>query len=161
MSLIENRLDELGYRLPAPLKLPDGVTLRFPWVRIHRDRAILSGHGPLDSDGHLVTPQGRVGGQISIDQGYDLARLTGLAMLASLKTAPGDLDRIESWLRVFGMVCAEPGFAAHPRIIDGFTDLVVEIFGPERGSHARSAIGVASLPFGIAVEIEGEVAIKT
>ena len=92
-----------------------------------------------------------------MEQGYEAARLTGLAILGSLKRELGDLDRIAAWSRVFGMVNSAPGFNQQPAVINGFTDLIIEVFGPEIGRHARSAVGLAELPFGIPVEIEGEV----
>ncbi len=95
-----------------------------------------------------------------MEEGYQAAKLTGLAVLASLKAELGELDRIAAWLRVFGMVNATQNFDQFPLVINGFTDLIVELFGPDRGKHARSAVGMAGLPFGIAVEIEAEVAIR-
>jgi enamine deaminase RidA (YjgF/YER057c/UK114 family) len=85
------------------------------------------------------------------------ARLTGLAILGSLKRELGDLDRVASWVRIFGMVNSAPGFNKQPAVINGFTDLIIEVFGPDRGAHARSAVGMGELPFNIPVEIEGEV----
>jgi enamine deaminase RidA (YjgF/YER057c/UK114 family) len=156
---IESRLAELGLGLPEPMRLPPDVSLPFPWVRVHGDRAFVSGHAPLAPDGSLATPLGKVGDQVTPDQAYRAARLTALAVLASLQRELGDLDRITAWLRVFGMVNAAPGFTATPGVINGFSDLVLEVWGPEAGSHARSAVGLAELPFGIPVEIEAEVAI--
>jgi enamine deaminase RidA (YjgF/YER057c/UK114 family) len=160
MSEIEARLAALGLSLPAPMQLPQGVSLPFPWVRVHGDRAYVSGHGPLMADGTIARPLGRVGADLTLEQGYQAARLTGLAVLASLKAELGELDRIVAWLRVFGMVNCAPGFDRFPAVINGFTNLIVELFGPERGRHARSAVGMAGLPFGIPVEIEAEVAIR-
>ena len=160
LSEIEARLEALGLTLPAPIKLPPGVVLSFPWVRVHGDRAFISGHGPLAPDGSLAKPLGKVGRELSLEQGYEAAKLTGLAMLASLKSELGELDRITAWLRVFGMINAGGEFNQFPTVINGFTDLIVGLWGPERGTHARSAVGLAGLPFGIPVEIEAEVAIR-
>ena len=157
MSTIERRLTELGLTLPAPLKFPLGVVLPFPWVRIVGNRALISGHGPTDVDGALALPLGKVGREVTLEQAYTAARLAGLAILGSLERELGTLDRIAGWSRVFGMVNSAPGFNRQPAVINGFTDLVIEVFGPERGAHARSAVGMAELPFGIPVEIEGEV----
>jgi enamine deaminase RidA (YjgF/YER057c/UK114 family) len=157
---IERRLAEMGLVLPKPLRLPPGAELPFPWVRIHQDRAFVSGHGPLLPDGSLATPLGKVGAEVSPEQAYDAARSTALAMLSSLRGALGDLDRVSAWLRVFGMVNTAPGFTATPTVINGFSDLILELWGPDAGSHARSAVGMAELPFGIPVEIEAEVAIS-
>ena len=160
MSTPEDRLAELGLVLPAPLQLPPGVTLPFPWVRIVGTRAIISGHGPTNSDGSLAEPLGKVGADVSEEQAYEAARLTGMAILGSLKRELGSLERIASWTRVFGMVNSAPGFIRQPAVVNGFTDLIVSVFGQERGAHARSAVGLAELPFGIPVEIEGEVELR-
>lgn len=159
MALIEQRLQALGLVLPAPLQLPPGATLPFPWVRIVGSRALVSGHGPTNADGSLAHPLGKVGAELTVEQGYAAARLTGLAILASLQRELGDLDRIERWVRVFGMVNSAPGFNRQPAVINGFTDLIVAVFGSEAGAHARSAVGMAELPFNIPVEVEGEVSL--
>src|SRR4029079_351271 len=109
MSRIGERIQELKLVLPAPLKLPPGVVLPFPWVRIVGSRALISGHGPMNADGSLARPFGKVGAEVSLDQGYTAARLTCLAILGSLERAIGDLDRISAWTRVFGMVNSAPG----------------------------------------------------
>jgi len=157
VSKIEQRLTELGLTLPAPLQLPPGVTLPFPWVRIVGTRALFSGHGPTNLDGSLARPFGKVGRDVSLEQANRSARLTALAVLGSLKRELGDLDRIAAWLRIFGMVNSAPGFNKQPAVINGFTDLIIEVFGPDKGAHARSAIGMAELPFDMPVEVEGEV----
>jgi len=156
---IEAKLDELGLILPAPMRLAPNVTLPFPWVRVHGNRAFVSGHGPLQPDGSLAEPLGKVGQQVTAEQGYHAAGLTGLAVLGSLKRELGDLDRITAWLRVFGMVNAAPGFNRTPGVINGFSDLILKLWGPDAGRHARSAVGLAELPMDIPVEIEAEVAI--
>lgn len=157
MARIEQRLAALGLVLPPPVTPPPGVVLPFQFVRLVGRRAIVSGHGPLDADGRIAAPLGKLGVELTVEQGYTAARLTGLAMLGSLQRALGDLDRITAWTRVFGMVASAPGFQQQPAVINGFSDLLLELFGPEVGAHARSAVGMAELPFGIPVEIEGEV----
>ncbi|MCY1542036.1 putative endoribonuclease [compost metagenome] len=157
MARIEQRLAALGLVLPPPVTPPPGVLLPFQFVRLVGRRAIVSGHGPLDADGRIAAPLGKLGAELTVEQGYAAARLTGLAMLGSLQRALGDLDRITAWTRVFGMVASAPGFQQQPAVINGFSDLILELFGPEVGAHARSAVGMAELPFGIPVEIEGEV----
>lgn len=157
MSKIAQRLHALGITLPAPLQLPPGVVLPFPWVKVVGSRALISGHGPTNLDGSLAQPLGKVGRDVTLEQAYAAARLTGCAILGSLQRALGDLDRIASWVRVFGMVNSAPGFNRQPAVINGFTDLILEVFGPEVGAHARSAVGLAELPFNIPVEVEGEV----
>ena len=156
---IESSLASLGLELPEPMKLPSGLVLPFPWVRLWPGRAFVSGHGPLQPDGSLLAPLGKVGADVTEEQAYQAARATALAMLASLRRALGDLDRVTAWLRVFGMVNAAPGFNRAPAVINGFSDLILQLWGPDAGPHARSAIGVAELPFSIPVEIEAEVAV--
>lgn len=157
---IERRLAELGLALPAPTRSPPGARLPFAWVHVAGNRAVVSGHGPTTSDGSLAHPLGKVGAEVTVEEGYAAARLTALAVLASLKQAIGDLDRIERWVRVFGMVNSAPGFDRQPAVINGFSELILELWGPQRGAHARSAVGMAELPFDIPVEIEAEVELK-
>ena len=160
MSTPEDRLAELGLILPAPLQLPPGITLPFPWVRVVGTRVIISGHGPTNTDGSLAEPLGKVGTEVTEEQAYIAAWLTGMAILGSLKRELGSLERIACWTRVFGMVNSAPGFTRQPAVINGFTNLIVSVFGQERGAHARSAVGLAELPFRIPVEIEGEVELR-
>jgi enamine deaminase RidA (YjgF/YER057c/UK114 family) len=159
MAAIEARLVELGLVLPAQTKMPSGVRLPFSWVRVRGNRAFVSGHGALNEDGSLAGPLGKVGDAVSAEQAYHSARLTALAILSSLKATLGDLDRVSAWLRIFGMVNAAPGFDQLPAVINGCSDLILTLYGPERGDHARSAVGMAMLPFGIPVEIEAEIEI--
>ena len=161
MARIESRLSELGLVLPPPLTPPPGVVLPFQFVRIVGRRALISGHGPQGRDGAFAEPLGKLGLELSVDQGYLAARLTAVSILSSLQRALGDLDRITAWGRMFGMVNSAPGFMKQPSVINGFSDLILELYGPEVGAHARSAVGMAELPFNIPVEIEGEVEIQT
>jgi enamine deaminase RidA (YjgF/YER057c/UK114 family) len=156
MSQIDERLSQLGLSLPAPPAAPPGVTFTFELVRVAGDVAYVSGHGPFDGSDVLVV--GRVGDEVSVEQAYEAARATALSMLASLKAALGDLDRISGWIKALGLVNGAPGFNATPAVINGFSDLIVELWG-DRGRHARSAIGVAELPFNMPVEIEAIVAL--
>ena len=158
---VEARLDELGLVLPEPLEVPPGLVLPFSFVRVRGDRAYISGHGALNPDGSLAGPFGKVGAEVSVEQGYEAARLTALAVLASLKRALGDLDRVSAWLRVFGMVNSAPGFDRQPNVINGFSELILELYGPEAGGHARSAVGMAGLPLGMPVEVEAEVEVRS
>jgi enamine deaminase RidA (YjgF/YER057c/UK114 family) len=157
---IEAKLEELGLVLPGPIKTPPGLVLPFSWVRVRGDRAYVSGHGPINPDGSLADPLGKVGAEVSEEEAYEAARLTALAMLASLKRELGDLDWISAWLRIFGMVNSAPGFDKQPNVINGFSDLILSVFGPEAGDHARSAVGMAELPLGMPVEIEAEVELR-
>jgi enamine deaminase RidA (YjgF/YER057c/UK114 family) len=160
VSSIDLRLKSLGLALPEPLRLPPEVVLPFPWIRVVGSRALISGHGPTNPDGSLAQPLGKVGAEVSEEQAYSAARLTGLAILGSLKRELGSLDRIAAWVRIFGMVNSAPGFNRQPAVINGFTDLIIEVFGAVKGAHARSAVGMAALPFNIPVEIEGEVQLE-
>ena len=154
---VEARLEELGLVLPEPLKAPPGLQLPFSWVRVRGNRAYVSGHGAQNPDGSLAGPFGKVGAEVSLEQGYEAARLTALSVLGNLKRTLGDLNRLSAWLRVFGMVNSAPGFNQQPNVINGFSDLIIEVYGSEVGDHARSAVGMAELPLGLPVEIEAEV----
>jgi enamine deaminase RidA (YjgF/YER057c/UK114 family) len=156
---IEERLAALGIRLPPPMTPPPGVVLPFSPVRVVGDRAYISGHGPQNEDGTFAGPFGKVEGDVSVEQATQAARLVAISILGSLKRELGDLDRVTAWLRVFGMVNSSPGFRRQPAVINGFSDLIIELYG-EAGAHARSAVGLAELPFGIPVEIEAEVQIR-
>jgi enamine deaminase RidA (YjgF/YER057c/UK114 family) len=147
------RLQALGLTLPPP---PAPIGNYVPY-RIGGNLLFLSGVGPRKADGSLIT--GKVGASVSIEQGYEAARICGLNMLTNMIAALGSLDRVDTILKVLGMVNAVPDFQQHPRIIDGCTDLLVEVFG-DNGRPARSAVGVASLPRDIAVEIEAVILIK-
>jgi enamine deaminase RidA (YjgF/YER057c/UK114 family) len=157
MTIIESRLVAMGLELPAPLIPPPGVILPFQAVRIVGTRAFISGHGPQNADGSVGHWRGKLGAELGVEEGYAAARSTALSILASLKRSLGDLDRIAAWQRVFGMVNSAPGFNRQPSVINGFSDLILELFGPEIGGHSRSAVGMAGLPFDIPVEVEGEV----
>jgi enamine deaminase RidA (YjgF/YER057c/UK114 family) len=154
---METKLEELGLALPGPTKTPTELVLPFSWVRVRGDRAYVSGHVPLNPDGSFAGPFGKVGAEVCEEEAYEAARLTALAALASLKRALGDLDRVTAWLRVFGMVNSAPGFDQQPNVINGYSDLILELYGPEVGDHARSAVGMAGLPLGMPVEAEVEI----
>jgi enamine deaminase RidA (YjgF/YER057c/UK114 family) len=157
MSHIADRLAALGLVLPPPMTPPPGFVLPFKPVIITGTRVLFSGHGPQSPDGGDAHPLGKVGRDLTLEQGYTAARLTMLSILGSLHRALGDLDRIAGWPRIFGMVNSAPGFNRQPAVINGASDLVLELFGPEVGAHTRSAVGMAELPWDIPVEIEGEV----
>jgi enamine deaminase RidA (YjgF/YER057c/UK114 family) len=140
------RLAELGIELP-PVSRPAGSYVGCVVV----DEVVhVGGHGPVDGK-EIV--RGKVGADLDLEAGRRAARMTGLSILATLEAELGDLDRIERIVKVFGMVNTAPGFDQTPAVIDGCSDLLLEVFG-ERGRHTRSAVGLAELPFGIAVEIE-------
>ncbi|MEX1211328.1 MAG: RidA family protein [Balneolaceae bacterium] len=122
------------------------------------DMLYLSGRGPVMPDGGYMT--GKLGSDLSVEEGYEAARLTGIDLLAAIKAELGDLNRVKRIVKVLGVVNAEPEFQEHPSVINGFSDLMVDVFG-DRGQHARSALGMGSLPFGIPVEIEMIVQVRT
>lgn len=160
MSKYETRLADIGLFLPSPMKLPPGVVLPAPWVNVRGDRAFVSGHGPQQADGSPAGPFGAVGQDVSVHEARELAKKTGLSILGSLKRELGDLDRITGWCRVFGMVNCAARFDDPPVVINGFSELILDVFGPDVGAHSRSAVGVAGLPFNLAVGIEAEVMIS-
>jgi len=153
---VENRLSELGLSLPAPFAPPPGVEFAFDLVRVHGDLAYVSGHLPVDGSDVLV--RGKVDADVSVEKAYEAARLTGLSILASLKQELGDLDRVRGWIKALGLVNCSPGFSKTPAVINGFSELILEIWG-EAGRHSRSAIGAAELPFDVPVEVEAIVEI--
>jgi enamine deaminase RidA (YjgF/YER057c/UK114 family) len=155
---IEAKLEELGLVLPEPMQVPPGLRLPFSWVRVRSNRAYISGHIALNTDGSVAGPLGKVGAEVSAEEGYQSARLVALAHLASLKRALGDLDRVTAWLRVFAMVNVAPEFNQTPLVTNGYSDLILELYGPEVGTHARSSIGMM-IPLNAPVNCEAEVEI--
>ncbi|MGG5818744.1 RidA family protein [Falsiroseomonas sp. HW251] len=145
----EQRLRERNIALPRITPVP-GINNVFA-VR-SGNLVFLSGLGPRRFEGGFET--GKVGRDVTVEQAYQHARLTGLGLLAVLRDFLGGLDSVTRVVKVFGMVNAVPEFTEHPRVINGCSDLFVEVFGDERGRHARTGVGMASLPFGITVEIE-------
>ena len=143
---IANRLRELGIELP-PVFPPAG---NYHGCVIDDGLAYVGGHGPVAGSDVV---RGKVGLDLTLETARDAARMTGLSILATLNDELGDLDRIERIVKVFGMVNVAPGFNQTPAVIDGCSDLLVEVFG-DAGRHTRSAVGLAELPFDIAVEIE-------
>jgi enamine deaminase RidA (YjgF/YER057c/UK114 family) len=156
MGRIEEKLDELGLELPKPFAPPSGVEFKFDLVRVSGGIAYVSGHGPVDGDATLLS--GKVGDAVSVEHASEAARLTGLAIIASLRRELGELDRVSGWVKSLGLVNCAPGFNQMPAVINGFSGLILEVWG-DRGRHARSAIGVAELPFDWPVEVEAIVAI--
>jgi enamine deaminase RidA (YjgF/YER057c/UK114 family) len=158
MGRIEDRLSELGLELPAPFAPPPGVEFPFDLVKVHGGLGYVSGHLPVDGAEVLVS--GRVGDGLTVEQGYEAARLVGLSIFASLAATLGELDRVTGWVKALGLVQCAPGFDKPPAVINGFTDLVLEVWGPDAGRHARSAIGADQLPFDVPVEVEAVVEIS-
>jgi len=158
---VERRLEELGLTLPASAALPAGVEIPFAWVRLRGNRAYVSGHGALDPGGSPVGPFGSVPNEVSLEDGQRSARLATLAMLASLKSVLGDLDRVTAWLIISGYVNAEPGYAQTTAVMNPVSALILDLYGTDVGTHARTAIGVAALPLNLPVVISAEVEIAT
>jgi len=144
---VEERLRELGIELPEP---PPPLGNYIGAVTVG-NLVFLSGHGPRSASGEYSS--GKVGGELTPEQGQEEARQVGLNMLATHRAEIGDLDRVRRVVKTLGMVNAAPDFRNHPKVIDGFSDLMVEVFG-EKGRGARSAVGMGSLPFQIPVEVE-------
>jgi enamine deaminase RidA (YjgF/YER057c/UK114 family) len=144
----EARIKELKLELP-PAPKPAGV---YKPVVVSGNMAYVSGHGPLKSDGTMIT--GRVGADTDQQGGYDAARQVGLAILSTLRSQLGSLDRIKRLVKTLGMVNAVPDFKQHPAVINGYSELMAEVFGADAGVGARSAVGMGSLPGNITVEVE-------
>jgi enamine deaminase RidA (YjgF/YER057c/UK114 family) len=149
---IEAKLEAMGLILPAPL-VPPG---NFELVTVHGDLAYVSGHGPFDGSTLLV--EGLVGRDLTIDQAYEAARLTTLSILASLKRELGELDRVTRWLRAVGYVHCAPGFTQNAAVVNGFSDLIVELWG-DAGRHARSAPGQGPSPLNVPIIVDAIVAV--
>jgi enamine deaminase RidA (YjgF/YER057c/UK114 family) len=144
---VEAKLKEMGYRLPKTVK---PVANYVPAVRTG-NLVFLSGHGPVRDDGTMIT--GKVGGDLTLEDGYQAAQTVALTLLASLKQEIGDLGKVRRIVKLLGMVNCTPDFGDQPKVINGASDFLVELFG-DRGKHARSAVGMNALPANIAVEIE-------
>ncbi|QKG18742.1 RidA family protein [Actinomadura verrucosospora] len=156
MDPIERRLSELGAALPAPIAAPPGVALQLRFVTVAGSSAYLSGHGPADGPRRLA--RGKVGADLTVEQGRAAARQCALAALATLKREFGELARVRRWIKVTGYVNCTPDFEQTPAVVNGFSDLIIDLWG-DAGRHARSAVGVRALPFAVPVEVEAVVEI--
>ncbi|HKH14084.1 MAG TPA: RidA family protein [Solirubrobacterales bacterium] len=157
MGKIDDRIEELGLTLPRPFAPPPGVEFKFDLVRVHGGLAYVSGHLPVDGDRVLV--QGKVDADVTVEEASEAARLTGLSILASLRQELGDLDRVRGWVKALGLVNCTPGFSKTPAVVNGFSELILELWG-DAGHHSRSAIGAAELPFDVPVEVEAIVEVE-
>lgn len=155
----ERSLAQSGLTLPPAVQAPPGLELPFAWVRVHGNRAYGSGHGALGPDGAPVGPYGRVPSQVTLESAQESARLATLSLLGDLRRALGSLDRITAWLSISGFVNAEPGFPGTTRVLNPCSELVLSLFGPDVGRHARTAIGATALPLDLPVIIAAEVEI--
>jgi enamine deaminase RidA (YjgF/YER057c/UK114 family) len=154
---IEKKLAELGIELPPIFSAPPGMN--YIMAVAVGDLLFLAGHVPTDATGKLPY-RGKVGAEVTVEEAYQASRLCGLNMLATIQHELGGFDRVVKLVKVLGMVNAIDGFEHHPQVINGASDLFVEIFGEQLGKHARSAVGMGGLPFNIPVEIEMIVQIK-
>ena len=156
---VEERLDAMGLVLSAPMRFPPNLRVSWRQVRVVGSRAIIAGHGPRAPDGTPFGKPGKVGRDLSAEEGYEAAKAVGLAILGDLKREIGDLDRVLSWTRVFGMVNSAPGFLGQAAVLDGFTDLMIALFGDDAAICPRAVMGAAELAMNAPVIIEGEVEI--
>jgi enamine deaminase RidA (YjgF/YER057c/UK114 family) len=158
MGRIDDRLAELGLELPPPTKLPAGTRIAFRAAQRAGNLLFLSGNGPIV--GGVPQVVGKVGAEVTLDEAYQAARITTLNLLATARNELGDLDRITQWVKALGMVNSAPGFTQQPAVLNGFSDLILDVFGDQIGGHARSAVGMAELPWNIPVEIEAILAFE-
>ena len=154
MGRIETRLTELGLMLPAPMNPPGNFEL----VTVHGGLAYIAGHPAVD--GSTVLASGVVGQDLTLEEGYQAARLTGLSIIASLKHTLGDLDQVTRWIRAVGYVQTAPGFHDNAKVVNGFSDLIVEVWG-DAGRHARSAPGQGPSPLNVPVIVDAIVAVAS
>lgn len=154
MGVVEEKLRQMGVALPTKVERGRGLV---PVVQ-HGDLLFVSGHGPSDNEGNLLF-RGRVGAEVSPEDAYQAARATGIQLLRSIRDHLGDLDRVDRIVKALGFVNSAPDFHDQPKVIHGFSDLMLELFGA-RGQHARSAIGTSNLPGNQPVEIELIVAVR-
>ena len=157
----EDRLAELGLELPAPITLPPHLHLPFSFVNMRGDRALISGHPKQNPEGSIAGPFGKVGIDLTTQEAQRAARDIGLSILANLKAEIGELARVAGWLRVFGMVKSAADYDQQHIVMNGFSELIIDVFGAETGRHSRSAIGVSGLPMNFAIEIEAEVLVSS
>ena len=154
---IEARLEARGLVLPEAPQVPPGLRISFAWARIRGTHVYLAGHSPQAPDGSFPGPFGKVPSEVSLEAAQTAARATAVSMLATLKRVLGDLDRVTAWLMVYGMVNADPGYPQTTTAINAFSDLVLDLYGPDVGQHARVAVGMATLPLNNAVTVAAEV----
>lgn len=148
---VEARLHELGLEIPV-IQPPEGGRIRMRWARRTGNLLYLSGNGPLREGKPAF--QGKVGLEVTLEEAYEAARLTALNLLGVIQLELGGFERVAGFVKTLGFVNSAPGFVQQPLVLNGFADLIVDVFGEDRGLHARSAVGVAELPWNIPVEIE-------
>jgi enamine deaminase RidA (YjgF/YER057c/UK114 family) len=150
---IEAKLDRMGLILPEAAKVPEGTPVPPYWIRVRNNVAYVSGQSARNPDGTAAGPFGKVPSEVSLEDARLAAKGCALSILGTLQRELGDLDRISAWLSVTGMVNADPGFTGTSGVINGFSDFIVDLFGPEIGAHARTSPGMAALPSNSAVVI--------
>ena len=153
MGRIDARLEELGLALPTPMNPPGNFSL----VKVHGGIGYIAGHPPID--GSTVLVEGVVGRDLTVEEGYEAARLTGLSILASLKLELEELDRVTEWLRAVGYVHSAPGFSDNAKVVNGFSDLMIDLWG-DAGRHARSAPGQGPSPLNVPIIVDAIVAVS-
>jgi enamine deaminase RidA (YjgF/YER057c/UK114 family) len=153
---IRDSLDELGLSLPPAQIVPEGVTLTYRRLVRWGDVVYVAGHGPTWGDG-WGSPLGKVGQEVSIEEGVAAAELTALNVLATIERELGNLDQVACWLKINGYVNAVPGFTEQARVVNGFSDLILKLYGLDKLS-ARTSVGVPDLPFGMPVEVDAVIA---
>ena len=157
-SRVADRLAERGLTIPPAQVIPPGVRLTYRRLVRWENVAYIAGHGPTHGEG-WGTPLGQVGGAVTIEQAISAAELTALNVLGTIERELGDLDAVACWLKINGFVNAVPGFTEHARVINGFSDLILDLYGQERLA-ARTSVGVPHLPFDMPVEVDAIVALK-
>jgi enamine deaminase RidA (YjgF/YER057c/UK114 family) len=153
---VRDSLERMELTLPPAQVVPEGMALTYRRLVRWGEIVYIAGHGPTWGDG-WGSPLGKVGNEVSIDEGIAAARLTALNVLATIDRELGDLDQVACWLKVNGYVNAVPGFTEHARVVNGFSDLILELYGIDKLS-ARTSVGVADLPFGMPVEVDAVIA---
>ena len=157
---VEERLERAGLALPPPMQVPAGVEIPFAWARATGARAVLSGHGALSDEGSPAGPFGKVPNTVTLGDAQRSAVSAGLAILASLRREIGDLGRVDHWVVINGFVNAYPGYSQTTAVLNPLSELILDLWGPDAGRHARTAIGVAALPLDLPVVISAEVALR-
>ena len=152
----DERIKQLGIKLPGPLPIPPGMDVPLAFIKIVGKRVLVSGHGPQEADGSIAQPLGQLGSDLTTEQGVEAASKVALAMMGTIQREIGELNKIKQWVKILGMVNSSPGFIDQIPVINGFSNTIIEVFGKEKGIATRSAVGMAGLPFGIPVEVEAE-----
>ncbi|GAB4438426.1 MAG: RidA family protein [Anaerolineae bacterium] len=155
MSQIEEQLAAMGLKLPPPFETPPDVRRNIKPVQSSNNQLHLSSQGPQWGRG--IRFYGKVGKDLTPEQGYEAARVAALNLLRLLKDELGDLDRVTRWVKVRGFINCVPEFTRHSNVMNGFSDLIVALYGEERGMHARTVVGVCALPFNYAIDVEAVV----